>query len=84
MPYSIPIRNGIITMNTTDIKCPKCGEQHTYDDYGKQLEKSEKGLIYKFCKGCKIKMGITTNMEGDAVVWLKNDEKSKTLKLAIV
>ena len=77
MSYSILIPNGILTMCETAFECPVCSCKHTSDDYEDRLMKSKKGLIYKQCKGCKRKLGITTNMMGDVVVWDKSTEKDK-------
>ena len=74
MAYSIKIPNGIISMVDVDFKCPKCKCLHCEEDYYDRLYKSEQGLIYKQCKGCKAKLGITTDMRGDVVIWLKEDE----------
>jgi hypothetical protein len=75
MTYLIRIPNGIITMADADFNCPKCECEHTEDDYYARLNKSKRGLIYKQCKGCKTKLGITADMRGDVRVWLKEDEK---------
>lgn len=56
----------------TAFKCPKCECPHVENDYYNALSKS-KGLIYKACKGCKTKLGITTDIKG-VVVWLKENE----------
>lgn len=71
MGYTIPIENGFITMSDTDFKCPKCECPHTESDYYNRLYKSSKGLIYKSCKGCKTKLGITSDIRGDVRVWIK-------------
>ena len=75
MAKSIRIPNGIISIVDVDFKCPKCECPHEEKDYYPQLYKSKSGLIYKNCKGCKTKLGITSNMMGDVVVWLKEEEK---------
>ena len=74
MSYSVKIPNGIITFVDVDFKCPKCECPHTEDDYYDKLYNSKHGLIYKKCKGCKTKLGITTNIKSDVVVWLKDEE----------
>ena len=75
MAHSIKIPNGILTIADVDFKCPKCECPHCEEDYYTKLYKSEIGLIYQNCKGCKTKLGITTNMIGDVVVWLKEDQQ---------
>jgi len=65
---------GIVCLCQTDFNCPKCGKLHTEDDYYKQLDKSKHGLIYKKCKGCGVKLGITSDIKGDIRVWLKEEE----------
>lgn len=71
---SIAIPNGILTISDTDFNCPKCECPHTEDDYYNQLHKSKDGLIYKKCKGCKTKLGITSDIRGDIQVWVKDEE----------
>jgi|694.fasta_scaffold110388_6 hypothetical protein len=75
MGYSIKIPNGIISMVDVDFNCPKCECPHSEEDWYDTLYKSKNFLIYKQCKGCKTKLGITTDMRGDVQVWLKEDEK---------
>jgi hypothetical protein len=74
MGQSIRIPNGIISIVDVDFKCPKCECPHTNEDYYERLNKSKNGFIYKKCKGCKTKLGITTDIRGDVRVWLKEDE----------
>ena len=78
MSKCIPIKVGddigILCMSITDFKCPKCGCLHTEDDYMKRLDKSEHGLIYRHCKGCKSIIGITFDIRSDVRVWLKSEE----------
>lgn len=64
----------IITLCDTDFTCPECGHLHTEDDYYERLRKSNRGLIYQQCKGCKTKLGITYDCKGDTVVWTKDSE----------
>jgi hypothetical protein len=74
MTYLIKIPNGIISIVNTDFKCPKCECPHSEEDYYDRLYKSKHGLIYKQCKGCKTKLGITSDIRGDVGVWLKENE----------
>jgi hypothetical protein len=74
MSYTVKIPNGLITFCNADFKCPVCECPHTEDDYYKTIQKSKHGLIYKQCKGCKTKLGITYDMRGDVVVWEKSTE----------
>ena len=78
MSKSVFIKGGILTLADVDFKCPNCQHEYGEDFYYKQLYNSAKGLIYKVCKGCKKKMGITSDMKGDVVVWLKENEERKT------
>lgn len=81
MAKSIRVPNGIITICNTDFKCPKCECPHTEGNYYKKFAKSNNGIIYQNCKGCKTKLGITQDFMGDIQVWLKEDEKDyKKLK----
>jgi len=74
MSKSIKIPNGIITLSETDFKCPKCECIHSEEDYYSKLRNSDKHFIYKKCKGCKTTLGISSNIMGDVVVWLKEEE----------
>jgi len=74
MGKSIIIPNGILSICDTDFKCPKCECPHSESDYLDRLLNSKKSLIYKKCKGCKTKLGITSDMRGDVQVWLKEEE----------
>lgn len=75
MSKTIFFAGAIVTLAETDFTCPKCECPHTEADYYDRLYKSKQGLIYKACKGCKTKLGITYAITGDTVVWLKEDEK---------
>ena len=66
--------NAIVTLVETDFKCPKCECVHHEDDYFSKMYASDSGFFYQKCKGCKTKLGITTNIMGDVLVWLKEDE----------
>ena len=74
MLHLIKNLKGILSIIDVDFKCPKCECPHSETDYFDMLRKSKQGLIYKQCKGCKTKLGITTNMQGEVKVWLKKDE----------
>jgi len=75
MSYCRRIGGAIVTFVEVDFNCPKCNYGYTEKDYSEGLYNSKRGLIYKSCKGCKTKLGITTDMLGDVHVWLKEDEK---------
>lgn len=75
MSSTVYVKNGIISLVDVDFKCPKCECPHSEEDYYDRLCKSKHGLIYNRCKGCKTKLGITTNIKGDVRVWLKEDER---------
>jgi transcription elongation factor Elf1 len=74
MGQSIRIPGGVISLVDVDFNCPACGKQHVEEDYFKRMQKSNHAMIYMKCKGCKEKLGITTDMRGDVVVWLKKEE----------
>lgn len=74
MGKTIIIPNGILSICNTDFKCPKCKCLHKEADWYPKYYKSKNGLIYKSCKGCKTKLGITTDIRGDVRVWLKEEE----------
>lgn len=75
MGKTIIINGAIITLAKTDIQCPECKTIYFEDFFYKQMMKSSSGLIYKKCKQCNEKIGITTNMMGDSVCWLKKNER---------
>lgn len=75
MSHSERIGNAIVTFADTDFNCPKCSCPHKEKDYYTRLYNSKTGVIYKSCKECKTKLGISSNIKGDVVVWLKEDEK---------
>lgn len=75
MGKTVAIPNGFLSLVDTDFKCPTCGYQYNIDDYYERLDKSKYFLIYFKCKGCKDKLGLTTDMRGDAKCWLKSEEK---------
>ena len=79
MSHQTVFGNAIVTFVDVDFKCPKCECPHQEDDWYPKYAKSEKGLIYKSCKGCKTKLGITTDIKGDVQVWLKEDEGKSSL-----
>jgi transcription elongation factor Elf1 len=66
----------IFSIAKTDFACPKCGHIDNITKYGHRLYKSKYGAINIFCKGCKIKLGLTTDMKSDAVVYLAESEES--------
>lgn len=70
---------GYLCVVETEFKCPKCECPHTEDDYYRQLSKSKRGLIYKKCKGCGTKLGITSDIRGDIRVWLKEEDHKQFL-----
>ena len=74
MAHSIIIPNGIASLSEVDFKCPRCNYHYTEENYSKQLNNSKHLLIYKTCKECKSKMGITIDFKGDVRVWLKENE----------
>lgn len=74
MSTTIKIPNGFITLVETEFNCPKCLCHHTEEDYYERLRKSKNYVAYQKCKECKTKLGVTTNITGDVVVWLKEDE----------
>jgi hypothetical protein len=80
MGYSIRTPNGIISMVDVNFKCPKCECLHYEGDYYDKLYNSKNGLIYKQCKVCKSKLGISTDIRGDVHVWLKKDERKVAYK----
>ncbi len=74
MGYTVVVGKAILSMCDVEFDCPKCTCAHVADDYIDRLQKSKYGLIYKKCKGCKTKLGITFDIRGDVRVWLKEEE----------
>lgn len=79
MPQQVVIGDVLVTIIDVDFKCPKCECPHQEDDWYPRYKKSKNGLIYRNCKGCKTKLGITTDIKGDVRVWLKEDESNSSL-----
>lgn len=79
MGQSIRTPNGILTIVEVDFSCPNCEYLHSEKDYYNRLYNSKHGVIYKRCKGCKTKLGITTDIRGDVRVWLKENENKNNL-----
>lgn len=79
MSYTVRMNHAIITMTEVDFNCPKCGCSYREDDWYKKYEKSSYGVIYFKCrnKDCKELLGVTTNIKGDVVVWLKSEENER-------
>jgi len=75
MTYCIPVDKGILCMSKVEFNCPACGEEYHEEDYYNQLDKSKRGYIYKHCKKCAAHIGISSNIMGDVVVWLKSEEQ---------
>ena len=63
-----------INIAQTNFKCPKCECRHKEEDYYDKLSKSKTFISYQKCKGCKTKLGISSDITGDVVVWLKDEE----------
>ena len=78
-PFQIADSYGILCTPKTNFKCPKCDYSYTAADYYSRLEKSKTGLIYRHCKGCKVVLGITTDIRGDVRTWLKSEERNYKL-----
>lgn len=74
MPTTVIINNAIVTLCNTDLVCPACQYVHNEDFWYPTLYKSKSIVIYKKCKGCKKHLGITTDIRGDVVTWLKSEE----------
>lgn len=75
MGYSMKIGNALLSCVDVDFKCPACEGVHTEEDWLPRVLKSKYGLIYRQCKHCKVKLGITTDIRGDVRVWLKSEEQ---------
>jgi hypothetical protein len=69
-------KKGFITLSKIDFNCPACNQEHGEKFYYNQLRKSKNCMVYKECKKCGEILGITHDMCGDVVVWLKKDERT--------
>jgi uncharacterized Zn finger protein len=74
MGYSIKIPNGILCMSKVDFECPSCGFPYYEEDYYTRLVRNKYPITYLTCKRCKNKIGISSDIKGDVVVWLKENE----------
>lgn len=73
---------GVLCLSETDFKCPSCGVGYKESEYYNQLNRVKRGFIYKKCKKCATKIGISTDFKGDVQVWLQSDEnKSNSIML---
>jgi hypothetical protein len=74
MGQTLIIPGGFISLVNVDFKCPSCQEAYTEDWYYKALYNSKHGVIYKTCRRCGERLGISSDIRGDTVVWLKTNE----------
>ena len=74
MGYAINGRGYHLDMCYTKFKCPSCSKQYDIGTFMKKINNSKTGFIYITCKECNNKLGVTMNMMGDPVVWLKSEE----------
>lgn len=75
MGYVINLNGAIISMCNTDVVCPNCQTVKDCSSLTEAINKSKEGVIYKKCSTCKKVLGITADMQGDNVCWLKQNEK---------
>lgn len=64
-----------LSIPKSKFNCPKCECLHSEEDYYEKLRNSKTFISYQNCKGCKTKLGISSDITGDVVVWLKSEEK---------
>lgn len=74
MGQTLSIPGGTISIVDTDFRCPACQERYDQEWYYKALYNSKWGFIYKTCRRCGERLGISSNIRGDTVVWLKSTE----------
>lgn len=75
MSTAILIPNGILCLADVDFKCPSCEYPYS-EDFSDRMNKSKYGNIYIKCKGCRKKLGVTSDMAGKMQVWLKSEENN--------
>lgn len=69
------VPHGMITIPEVDFTCPECGHSYGEQDWYKKLDKAPTAHIYIICKGCKKKIGVSTDFKGDVQIWMKHTEK---------
>lgn len=62
-----------LSKSKLDFNCPKCTFLHKEEDYFIRFLACKK-TFYMNCKGCKTRLGIDQDIQGNSVVWLKEDE----------
>lgn len=70
---TVRIKDGFLTIADTDAFCPNCKNKIQYRK--KDLTDYDDTYVYKICKGCRKKVGISTDYMGDIVTWLKTEER---------
>ena len=75
---TIEIKNGFITMpDVIDAECPSCKTIMTYNSFADKLSIDP---VYKVCKSCRQKIGISVDYKGNTVTWLKKEEETTAQK----
>ena len=70
---TIRIPNGILTLATSEAKCPHCERNIPFDEIEDKFMKQDKHYIRLKCK-CKRFIGITTDIRGDFVAYDLNQK----------
>jgi hypothetical protein len=73
----IKVPNGFVTMpDVIDAVCPSCGYETPYEKFDKRLhdDRFDDACIYIICKGCRQKLGVSSDYKGNTVCWLKKTE----------
>lgn len=56
------------------ITCPQCNNQIDINKWFDNYAKTDNGLYYFKCKGCKEKLGSTLTFMGTVSIWTKKNE----------
>lgn len=74
MTKRVYFKGGSLSLCETNFDCPICTCSHSEEDWYSKYSKSKIGYIYISCKGCKRKIGVSTDITGDVKVWDKEEE----------
>lgn len=68
MTKTIRIPGGILTLNESKAKCPKCNKEIPFDKIESKWMKQDKHFMKMKCT-CNKFIGITTDMRGDFIAF---------------
>lgn len=80
MTKTIRIPGGILTLNESKAKCPKCNKEIPFDKIESKWMKQDNDFIRMKCT-CKKYIGITTDFRGDYIAFDLKPPKTKLMIL---